>query len=359
MLTETDRATADQRSRPDSLRIDPLVDPRWEALALANGDLFASTRWLRVLGAGYGLRLVAEVFGDPIAPRGGVVWAEIDDLRGRRLISLPFSDFTDPAGDVRPGEMVDLVERLTRDGAGFSIRLRGFVPPAGSGWKEQGRFAWHRKELGDTEDQLWSSLKSGARQNVRKAQRNNLHVSVDSDLAAVLDFRQLHVGLRKSKYRMLAQPTAFFRALAREFGPDDIRVVRAARDGRTVAGVVLLRHGDTAYYKFNASTAEGLDVRANDIVMWTALQSALAWGSSYFDFGVSDLDQPGLIRYKRKFASEEGEVVAFGHPTSDPPSRLGTGIGRILPVATRVLTDARCPDALTSRAGDVLYRHFC
>jgi hypothetical protein len=61
------------------------------------------------------------------------------------------------------------------------------------------------------------------------------------------DFRLLHTGLRKSKYRLLAQPRSFFDALHRHLAPDNLRTILARLDGEPVASVVLLQHGDWAY----------------------------------------------------------------------------------------------------------------
>ena len=86
---------------------------------------------------------------------------------------------------------------------------------------------------------------------------------------------------------------------------------------------------------------------------------ARRWGCRWFDFGVSDLDQPGLIRYKRKYASEEAEVVVLKAPGTRDPGRMSASIGRSLPRLTNVLTNERCPDRLTGWGGDAVYRLFC
>lgn len=356
MLDVTKMQTGTEPIVTGSRHCDPLTDPRWRHLAADHGDLFNSPRWMSVLHQGYGLDFGAMVFGQD---RGGFAWSKISDVRGTRFTSLPFSDFADPPGLPSPSDMSDAIGPLLETGWPVTLRLLRSQTPELPGLDEVDRLAWHRATLPATEEELWTSVKSGARQNVRKAQKHGVVVTVGSSHEMLRAFRRLHVSLRKSKYRMLAQPTAFFDAIADRFGPDDLRVVLASDDGEVVAGVVLLRHGDTGYYKFNASTDRALAIRANDLVMWTSMLEAQQWGCRHFDFGVSDHDQPGLIRYKRKYATEEAEVVVLKAAGARQPGRVSSSFSRSLPKLTNLLTDERCPDRLTAWGGDALYRLFC
>jgi CelD/BcsL family acetyltransferase involved in cellulose biosynthesis len=82
----------------DLLTVDPRSDPRWRQLVTgAGGSLFTSPPWLTALGATYGFaptgRVLADASGIPVA---GLVWTDVDDLRGPRRLALPFSDRADP-----------------------------------------------------------------------------------------------------------------------------------------------------------------------------------------------------------------------------------------------------------------------
>ena len=70
----------------------------------------------------------------------------------------------------------------------------------------------------------------------------------------------------------------------------------------------------------------------------------------------SDLDQPGLVAYKRKWASEERRIVTLRSMSRDPNS--GRDPGQLLGELTRLLTDDAVPDNITERAGSLLYRYF-
>lgn len=362
--------------------VDPCTDPTWADLA-SRGSIFHSPAWLRVLRDGYRLRPRAVMTGD-----GGFPWVEVDDIRGVRLVSLPFTDFAGPVGSVRPDSVEGIgvipeakpltVRVLVADEFGLGADLDLFRDRLEL--NEVGRLAWHWADLGPgghrssgdadsaggepDEDDLWSALASGARQNIRRSRRSGVRVAVRNDLDAMAHYHRLHMGLRKTKYRLLAQPWSFFEALHRHFSPDRLRVMLARLEDQPelgpVAGVILLCHGDWGYYKLNASTEAGWSVRANDAVMWEAMVQARRWGCRWFDFGVSDLDQPGLIRYKNKYATGQGEVVVLRHDADTGarpwPARL---VDRSLPTLTRLLTSPRCPDVVGVQASRVVYRLFC
>ena len=77
--------------------VDPCQDPRWEALVSgARGGLFVSPNWLRALRDTYGFEFSASLVLDGDVPVSGFAWKDVVDLRGRRIVGLPFCDFADP-----------------------------------------------------------------------------------------------------------------------------------------------------------------------------------------------------------------------------------------------------------------------
>jgi CelD/BcsL family acetyltransferase involved in cellulose biosynthesis len=163
--------------------------------------------------------------------------------------------------------------------------------------------------------------------------------------------------VRKTKYRLFAQPFGFFANLHSAFAGDDrIFVLLAEINGEPVAGILFLVHGDTLYYKFNASTEVG--ARPNDLLVWRGMLLGRELGLAALDFGVSDLDQPGLVRFKRKFATEERPVTELrwrGDGVDHRAREAGALLGRL----TKTLTAPEVPDAVSRAVGDEVYRLFC
>jgi lipid II:glycine glycyltransferase (peptidoglycan interpeptide bridge formation enzyme) len=204
---------------------------------------------------------------------------------------------------------------------------------------------------------MYRSLHSAARRNIATANRNGVEVEATTGMDAVRIYHRLHLSLRKYKYRLLAQPFGLFERIWQEFSVDDGIVTLLARvNGEPIAGAVYLVWNDVLYYKFGASLAGALPLRPNDALFWTALRWASERGFRQLDWGLSDLHQPGLIAYKRKWASEERRVVTLCSTSLGPDSHRDPA--QLLGELTHLLTDDAVPDHITERAGSLLYRYF-
>lgn len=124
-----------------------------------------------------------------------------------------------------------------------------------------------------------------------------------------------------------------------------------------IAGAMFLVWNDVLYYKFGASTPEYLYLRPNDAIYWAGIRWGVERGMRLVDWGLSDLDQPGLIRFKRKWATDERRIVTMR--SEGRPSPVQVEAGQILGELTRLLTDSSIPDETTAKAGALLYRYFC
>jgi hypothetical protein len=357
----------------DEIETQPVVDEiprakvagvdtaRWQDIRWALDDhpfasLFSSPSWLAVLERSYGFE-VRGVFTAG-SRSGALFYVHVDDIRGERLVSLPFSDYCDPLVD-DPQSWRQLARPLLDTGLPVRLRcLRNTIPVADARFTATGRALWHGCDLTRSEAEVWAGLGGSARRNIRHARRAGVSVRVGRNADDVRCFHTLHARLRKQKYRMLAQPRAFFENLWEAFVPSEhIAVLLAELDGTPVAGILLLQWQRRLYYKFNASLE--LACRPNDLLAWHAVRFGQERGLTLLDFGISDLTQPGLIRYKRKYASMEREVVfldrspvPFARPREHEVSRMLSGV-------TRLLTEPTVPDEITAAAGDQLYRFFC
>ncbi|MCW0215178.1 MAG: GNAT family N-acetyltransferase [Pseudonocardia sp.] len=342
--------------------VDPRTDPAWELLArTGRGSLFTSPRWIRAVCGTYGFTPHAVVVRDAAdEPAGGLAWVPLDDPRGERLSSLPFSDHADPpcpdAGTW--ARVLDASGAAAAGTAPFVLRCFSDSPAVGDPrLRTTGRVAWHGTRLDASPGELAARLDPSARRAVAKAERSGVVVDLRGDLDAVRTFHGLHVRLRKDKYRMLAPPLEFFERIWAEFAPPGhLTTALALLDGEPVAGALFLQWNGTLYYKFGASRREHLAARPNDAVFWAGIRHGLDRGLVLLDWGISDLDQPGLVAFKRKWASHERSVLTLRAGAPDPGD---TAFGTALAELTRLLTDASVPDPVTERAGALLYRWFC
>ncbi len=341
-------------------RIDPTTDPRWPALNLRMaGGVFNSPAWFSVLYDTYGFEVEACLVKDVENPVAGLAFVAIDDFMDPRVVTLPFSDFCDPLVETADhwrviGDELDLTRRR------FQIRYLGreWLDPH-LGLEQSGRARWHGMDLTRPLDEIRDSIDPAARRSVRKAESLGVTVRAAESLEDVRIFYEMHRDIRRFKYRMLAQPFRFFEAIWNRFlSAGAGTLLLAEYRGRAVGGVLFLEWDGVLYYKFNASSLDSLEVRPNDLIIWNAIGLAHGRGLRLLDFGLSDWDQEGLVRFKRKYATDEKTIRTFRHLPSGTPTRQEQEIRRLFGRLTAELIGEGVPSTAAERGGDLLYRYF-
>jgi CelD/BcsL family acetyltransferase involved in cellulose biosynthesis len=338
----------------------PLSDDAfWDAVAIHRAvSLFSSPPWTRAVAETYGFTPWAAARMVRGRMTDALLFTPVSDLRGERLICGPFCDYCDPLVD-DAASWQDLAAQLLAWRVPIILRcLSSDLPGEDSPFRENGRTAWHCVDLTRPEEALWQGFEGSARQNVRKAQRNGVMVREGRSLEDVRIFYDMHCSVRKSKYRLLPQPFAFFERIHAYFAPDDrLTVLLAEVDGQAVAGIFFLQWSGTLYYKFNASIWR--EHCPNDLLVWEGIRMGRRRGLRKLDFGCSDYEQPGLLRYKRKFATEERVIRRFRWEPGAYVDARADEANSLLGRMTDLLTDPAVPDSITRRAGDVFYGLFC
>ena len=343
------------------VEIDPLEDERWEALAASSpfGSLFHSCAWIEVIRRTYGFPTRAVVTESSDGSLGaGVAYVPLSDPRGRRIVSLPFSDFCDPL--VEDSETWRrLVDKLLLDRIPTTFRaVHNATIESDPRFTQYGDARWHGIDLSRPLDDIWKAI--GARNDIRKARREGVHVEVAADKSGLREFFDLHLAVRLRKHRQLAQPFAFFEAIWDSFLTRGQGFLLLARlNGRAIAGVLYLRYRNTIYYKFNASDANYLYARPNDLLTWEGLIRAKEVGCTQLDFGLSEAGHRGLLGYKRKFATEEKPIRLMRHtPPGWKVSDEHRQFAELLTSLTELFTEPEVPAKTSEGAGDLLYRFF-
>ncbi len=342
--------------------IDPLTDPRWQRLvSRADTDVFHSPPWLRALARTYGFEPRATILSDEATdePVAGMPFCVVDGLPAKRIATPPFSDYCDPIVS-DSAQWAALLEPLLEEECTINLRsLHNDIPLQAGGLAVVNQAAWHGLALSGTVDEIWAGLDGSARRAIRKAQKQGVVVRPAADRSELRAFFDLHLRIRKYKYRLLAQPFLLFDHLWDEFVvPGNGSVMLAFHEDRVVGGVFFLEWKDRLYYKFNASHSDYVDLRPNDATIWTAIEAAKEKDLRWLDFGLSDADQEGLLRYKRKYATEEKTITFLRHEHRNGDTTASRQMRELLPELTRALTDDAVSDAVTEQAGDLLYRLF-
>ena len=322
------------------------------------GSLFSSPPWMEAVSRTYDLPVSASARSVLGQRQDAVLFTQVSDLRGERVVCGPFSDYCDPLtndADI----WRELIAPILALRLPVTLRcLRSDAPMQDDRFRPVGEAAWHGVDIARPEDEIWAGFAGPARQNIRKALRNGVQVREGRTLEDVRLFHAMHCHVRKTKYRMLAQPMDFFHQLHELFAAENrLTVLFAEAEGTPLAGILFLEWGNTLYYKFNASWQR--DMCPNDLLVWEGIRMGRRHGLRRLDFGASDYDQPGLLRYKRKFATDEMKIHRLRWEPEGYSDPRAAQAGQMLGRMTQLLTDPAVPDAVTRAAGDEFYGFFC
>jgi CelD/BcsL family acetyltransferase involved in cellulose biosynthesis len=343
------------------VRVDPRTDPIWQTLLeRAPSSVFHSPTWIQVLTDTYDWEACAYVVLDSRGePQAGIPFCRIADMMGERILVLPFSDFCDPlVKDQQCWQF--LIDCLLSERCPISLRcLHNTFPLADDRFKLTKQAKWHGLDLTPGLEDLWRAMQDSTQRAIRKSQRDGLVVRVAGSEHELRVFFEMHLKIRKYKLGLLAQPFQFFQNIWRRFVDTQHGfLLLALYQDKIVAGDFFLEWKDTLYYKFNASLPADLSHRPNDLLIWEGIQRGKARGLEYLDFGLSDIDQEGLVRYKRKFGTQEKTISFLRCAPQGSPTLAEKQTRDLLAQLTHRFTDQLVPDVVTEKAGEDLYRLF-
>ena len=341
--------------------VDPRTHPLWGQLVQqVTTSVFHSPQWMQVLSDTYGWEPRAHLLLDENGqPQAGIPSFRISDMLGERIVTLPFSDYCDPLVNDE-GSWRFLIDQLLSEERPLSVRcLHNDLPLSDKRFILAKQAKWHRLDLRPDLEALWKAMHDSTHRAIRKSEREGVTVRMAHSEQELRVFFEMHLKVRKYKYGLLAQPYSFLQNIWRHFvEPGRGFLMLAIHNDKIVAGDFFLEWKDTLYYKFNASLHDDLSHRPNDLLIWHGIQEGKKGGLTNLDFGLSDIDQEGLIRYKRKFATEEKTISFLHHSPNGGPTRAQKEIKELLGKLTVWFTDHVVPDHITEKAGEDLYRLF-
>jgi lipid II:glycine glycyltransferase (peptidoglycan interpeptide bridge formation enzyme) len=160
-------------------------------------------------------------------------------------------------------------------------------------------------------DELRRSLKRQWKQNLRRAERNQLEIieGVDDDLAEV--FLRLYREVQRRKHSPQIPDVTYFRDVQRGLpDPLKMRILICKHSGDPVAGLVVSLMGFRALALFAATGDKGLGLRASYLLHWRMLEALKATNFRWFDLGGIDHEtEPGLSQFKAGLAGKLGREI--------------------------------------------------
>ena len=340
------------------LRIDPLTDPRWPALAerAPNALVFHTPAWIALLRDQYGYAchalLALDAAGEPAA--GLPICRVTSPLTGKRLVALPFSDLCPPLSTGDDAADTALAAALLAHPAdeGLDLEVRGALRDAPEG-SRGARFLHHLLDLSPGADAVLAAAHSQNRRGAKKAAKAAVTVRRATDRSAIDAFYRLHTATRR-RQGVPVQPRSFIRRLETLFAEGLGHVALAEHEGAVAAAAVFVGYGRTVTYKYGASDEAHLAVRPNNAIFAETIRWACDQGFAALDFGRTDLDNPGLAAFKRNWGAEEHAVSYVRLPPRGDETDHEPGAARRL--AGAVIR--RSPPVVGRAIGAALYRHF-
>jgi peptidoglycan pentaglycine glycine transferase (the first glycine) len=177
-------------------------------------------------------------------------------------------------------------------------------------------------DLTREEDDLLMAMKSKTRYNVRLAGRRGVevHLARLSDLPL---FYEMYVET-SSRDEFIIRPFDYYRHAWQDFIEANLaQLFIAEYEGQPLAGLILFRFGEKAWYMYGASRDLHRDRMPNHLLQWEAMRWAKAQGCTVYDmWGAPDvLDESdpmwGVYKFKKGFGGQfVRHIGAYDYPVS-------------------------------------------
>ena len=338
--------------------INPETDPRWRVLVDSHPDacIFHTVEWLQALRRTYGYSPTVFTTNPPEVPlSNGVAFCRLNSwLTGSRLVSIPFSDHCEPLGQ-NPEGITTLISAVRKNGPREAKHVE--IRPRTSDLKSQDlfrldrRFYLHVLDLRPSLDDIYLGLhKNCIRRKIRRADREGITLERGRSESMLQEFYQLLL-LTRRRHRLPPQPFAWFRNIVQCL--QSRATIHLARLGsRPIAGILTLHHQQRLVYKYGCSDAQFHNVGAMPRLFWQLIQEAKSEQLKELDLGRSELDNPGLTRFKDNLGAARTTLTYWR--SSEGKQRIA-GRDVISEIAKNFLS--QLPDAFFRLAGEVFYRH--
>lgn len=315
--------------------IDEDKDKKWDDFILSHdkSSLYHHSLWKKLIYNTYGYKPIyftIEDLEDNI--RGGMACFFVKTfLTGKRLVSLPFSDFCDPL--VRNAHEFDLIM-----GKALSIYINQNVSYAEfktvstiQCFEESGLHAFkkidlnknHLLNLSQPLEELQGKFhKNHIQRNIRKALKSNLIVKEAKDEEDIKTFYELSLLTRK-RHGLPPHPFTFFRNMWDLFTQHNMAHVLIAYDnGKPIGAIFNIVFKDTMYFLYSGSDYRSLQNRPNHLLLWKSIETAHGKGLKYFDFGRTSADNYSLRQFKKYWGAEEIDINHYSFIDSSHPTLL-------------------------------------
>jgi lipid II:glycine glycyltransferase (peptidoglycan interpeptide bridge formation enzyme) len=345
--------------------INPILDERWDNFVNEQPDstIFHHSAWAKVLRDRYGgepVYFIEENNKRQIA--AGIPFFCTRSLPiGKRLVSLPCSEYCYPLGPSDSiSRLLDVAKEEVLSKKVSFVEIRGWTGPAADdvGFYPNSKYLSHVTILYDDVKTLRASLEKEnyhLKRNLKRAETSKVSVREGKGEIDLREFHKLNVETRR-RLNLLPWPYPYLESIYRHMIlPGHGFLLLAELDGQIIAGSMYFVFKDTVLLKFNASRKEFTEYRPNYLITWKAMERSCIEGRKFFDFGITDSNNAGLLSFKRQWAARETAVAYYYYPAVRGANSLPRN-GLIY--KTYLAFNRMTPQVVLNTAARVLYRHL-
>jgi hypothetical protein len=286
--------------------------------------------------------------------KAGLPMMEVNSpLTGRRWVSLPFTDHCAPLYDDTESlsQLVEGLVYLSKDGRTPKIEFRwGF--PGHPAIQSYSHHVLHTVKLGLEPESVASRFHPMHRRNIKVAEKRGVRIEWGEKREHLNAFYRLHLHTRR-RQGIPIQPWRFFSLLGNAIIEQGLGLVLLAyKDDECLAAAVFLHWQQTLTYKDGASSQDGLSLRPNNLIFWTAIRWGCENGYTWLDMGRTDFENTDVREFKDRWGSEEVPLT-YSTLSATPLRPMNGKLMRVMQTVIR-----KSPVWVCRAAGELLYRHF-
>lgn len=297
--------------------IDPIKDKQWEELIPKDNYkfFFYDYNWANTLINCYKYKPYYIVIKTKDRIKAIVPFLEVKNfIIGKRAVSLPFTDFCEPylINKEFSSDFWDIIIKYGKERKWDYIELRG-----GENYFNTDNsylyYLEHYLDLTKSIEYIYSNLKENCIRNIKKAKKIGVTVKTSSKYEDLVKFYELNLITRK-KHGLPAQPFSFFINIYEQMFKNNKGLLLFAEiENRCIAAYIFLYNDylKAVVYKYGASDPKYLHTRANNLLMWEAIQFFKNKEFNVFLFGRTSIDNKGLIQFKDSWTAESKKIYYY------------------------------------------------
>lgn len=344
--------------------IDPRLDERWDDFVLSHPDstIFHHSAWARVLAERYDCSpnyyVLENEQGEVLA--AAPFFQVKRPFIGKRMVCLPCSESCFPLGDSHEDLRVlmdSVVDGVDSESLSY-LEIRGWGEqgsPEQLGLKGHPSYLTHVVDLGDGLERLRSRMARNARYNLKYGEKSPVSIREGQGEGDLRELHRLSVATRR-RLNLLPWPYRFFQSIYRYIIlPGHGYFSLAEVEGRVVAANMYFCFKDTVTHKFHAADEQYLDYRPNYVLIWQAMEQAYRESYRYYHFGVTNLQDQNLARFKRQWGSREEKLLFYYYPKAKGLSSLSQDS---LTYRAYTKVNSWLPEFVLKFAGEAMYKYM-